>query len=102
MNVGVVGNPSYRDLKSLLAHLAQAAPRLGLTLFAEERLQALWPAPPPALLGGPAAPDCPVTLGGDGPLLRGARTLNGAPTPTLAATPGRVGLPTTPPPHALD
>ena len=29
MNVGVVGNPSYRDLKSILAHLAQVAPRLG-------------------------------------------------------------------------
>ena len=23
MNVGVVGNPSYRDLKTILAHLAQ-------------------------------------------------------------------------------
>jgi len=27
MNLGVVGNPNYRDLGALLAHLAQAAPR---------------------------------------------------------------------------
>ena len=42
MNVGVVGNPNYRDLKSLLAHLAQTAPRLGITLFSESTLAALW------------------------------------------------------------
>ena len=102
MNVGVVGNPSYRDLKSLLAHLAQAAPRLGLTLFAEERLQSLWPAPPPALLGGPAPLDCLVTLGGDGTLLRGARTLNGATTPILGVNLGRVGFLTTATAQTLD
>jgi hypothetical protein len=47
MNVGVVGNPSYRDLPRLLTHLAQAAPRLGLTLFSEPTLAPSWPAPPP-------------------------------------------------------
>src|SRR2546430_8415213 len=55
MNVGVVGNPSYRDLKSLLAHLAQVAPRLGCALYTEERIAAPRPQPRPPPLD-PAAP----------------------------------------------
>jgi len=47
MNVGVVGNPSYRDLKNILAHLAQVAPRLGVTLYTEEEIGPLWPEPGP-------------------------------------------------------
>ena len=48
MNVGVVGNPSYRDLRSILAHLATVAPRLGVTLFTEASLEPHWPDPHPA------------------------------------------------------
>src|SRR2546426_11822364 len=66
-------SPSYRDLKSILAHLAQLAPRLAFTYFTEERIQPLWPDPRPALLDGSRSLDCLVTLGGDGTLLRGAR-----------------------------
>src|SRR5205085_959954 len=86
MNVGVVGNPSYRDLKRILAHLAQVAPRLGLTLFTEEHIAALWPEPAPAPLHGAPQLECLVTLGGDGTLLRGARSLNGACTPRTGPT----------------
>src|SRR5581483_7966248 len=96
MNVGVVGNPSYRDLKSILAHLARVAPRLGFTFFTEERVRALWPEPPPPPL------DCLITLGGDGTLLRGARTLNGARTPILGVNLGRVGFLTTANSQTLD
>lgn len=97
MNVGVVGNPSYRDLKTLLAHLAQVAPRLGLTLFTEPQIASLWPEPPlrPPLLEPTSRLDCLLTLGGDGTLLRGARTLNGAKTPILGVNLGRVGFLTT-------
>ena len=73
MNVGVVGNPTYRDLKSILAHLAQVAPRLGFTIFTEQRIGGLWPEPPPPSLTQSAHLDCLITLGGDGTLLRGAR-----------------------------
>ena len=90
MNVGVVGNPSYRDLKSILAHLAQVAPRLGLTLFSEEQIAGLWPEPAPAPLHSAPQLECLVTLGGDGTLLRGARSLNGARTPILGVNLGRV------------
>ena len=103
MNVGVVGNPSYRDLKSLLAHLAQVAPRLGVTLYTEEPIAPLWPEPRPPLLADSPGLDCLVTLGGDGTLLRAARTLgDGAGTPILGVNLGRVGFLTTANAQTLD
>jgi NAD+ kinase len=102
MNVGVVGNPSYRDLGTLLATLARAAPRLGFTLYTEESLQPLWPDPKPAPLAQAAVLDCLLTLGGDGTLLRGARALNGANTPILGVNLGRVGFLTTASSQTLD
>ena len=102
MNVGVVGNPSYRDLKTILAHLAQVAPRLGLTLFSEEQIAGLWPEPAPAPLHSAPQLECLVTLGGDGTLLRGARSLNGARTPILGVNLGRVGFLTTATAQTLD
>jgi NAD+ kinase len=102
MNVGVVGNPTYRDLKTLLAHLAQVAPRLGFALYTEEGIADLWPAPAPALLERCPTLDCLVTLGGDGTLLRGARALRGANTPILGVNLGRVGFLTTATSQTLD
>ena len=102
MNVGIVGNPSYRDLKSILTHLAEAAPGLGLTLFTERELRPLWPAPAPAPLESAPSLDCLLTLGGDGTLLRGARALNGAGTPILGVNLGRVGFLTSASSQTLD
>ena len=104
MNVGVVGNPSYRDLKTILAHLAQVAPRVGVSLFTEEQIGPLWPAPAPPALERASPLDCLVTLGGDGTLLRGARTLDSAPAPTpiLGVNLGRVGFLTTATSQTLD
>jgi NAD+ kinase len=95
MKVGVVGNPRYRDLGSILAQLAAAGPRHGFTYFAEERLRDIWPAPKPELLNGTAPLDCLITLGGDGTLLRGARSIQGGNTPILGVNLGRVGFLTT-------
>lgn len=102
MNVGVVGNPSYRDLPAVLARLGTAAPRLGITLYTEDEIAALWPEPrPPGI--DPAVPlDCLLTLGGDGTLLRGARLLDGAETPILGVNFGRVGFLTTATDQTLD
>ncbi len=102
MNVGVVGNPSYHDLGTILATLAKAASSLGFTLFTEDSLQALWPAPKPRLLHDATVLDCLLTLGGDGTLLRGARALNGANTPILGVNLGRVGFLTTASVQTLD
>ena len=101
MNVGVVGNPSYGDLGAHLVRLAQAAPRLGLTLYTEDQIAALWPEPRPPLLGDTKL-DCLLTLGGDGTLLRGARLLDGAGTPIMGVNLGRVGFLTTASPQTLD
>lgn len=102
MNVGVVGNPSYRDLRSILAHLATVAPRLGLTLFTEDSLDPHWPEPRPERLAATQPLACLLTLGGDGTLLRGARSLNGANTPILGVNLGRVGFLTTANAQTLD
>ena len=102
MNVGVVGNPSYRDLPAVLVRLGTAAPRLGITLYTEGEIAALWPEPRPPVID-PAVPlDCLLTLGGDGTLLRGARLLNGAQTPILGVNFGRVGFLTTATDQTLD
>ena len=104
MNVGVVGNPSYRHLKTILAHLTEVAPRLGVSLFTEEQIAPLWPEPAPPALNRAARLDCLVTLGGDGTLLRGARTLDATPgpTPILGVNLGRVGFLTTATSQTLD
>ena len=97
MNVGVVGNSSYPDLAALLASIVQGASRHGMTLYSEAELLALWPAGAsrPAPLEQAEHLDCLITLGGDGTLLRGARTLNGSNTPILGVNTGRVGFLTT-------
>lgn len=102
MNVGVVGNPSYRDLGAHLIRLAQAAPRLGMTLFTEDSIASLWAEPRPPLLAAAGKLDCLLTMGGDGTLLRGARVLAGADTPILGVNLGRVGFLTTASPQTLD
>jgi NAD+ kinase len=102
MNIGVVGNPNYADLPSLLSRMVAAAPRLGFTLFTEERLLDLWPAPRPAVFDASTPLDCLLSVGGDGTLLRGARLLDGAPTPILGINVGRVGFLVTAPAQNLD
>lgn len=94
MNVGVVGNPRYADLRSVLAELVREAPARGLSLSIEPRLAEFWPEePPPAF--EPAGLDALLTFGGDGTLLRGARLLDGAEVPILGVNLGRVGFLTT-------
>lgn len=102
MNVGVVGNPTYRDLGAHLIRLAQAAPRLGLKLHTEADIAGLWPEPRPPLLSAAGHLDALITMGGDGTLLRGARALDGAETPILGVNLGRVGFLTTASPQTLD
>ena len=102
MNVGVVGNPSYKDVQGILADLARAAPRLGMVLFTEPELRSVWPTPIPPALETATPLDCIITLGGDGTLLRAARRLNGAATPILGVNLGRVGFLATANPHTLD
>lgn len=93
MNVGVVGNPRYRDLEAVLREIAREAPARGITLLTEPRLERFWENPVPHLEQAPL--DALITFGGDGTLLRGARLLCGREVPILGVNLGRVGFLTT-------
>jgi NAD+ kinase len=93
MKVGVVGNPRYADLKSVLRELDSLAPTRGITLVTEPSLAPLWTDCPPIM--NVAEIDALLTYGGDGTLLRGARLLNGREVPILGVNLGRVGFLTT-------
>ena len=90
MNVGVIGNPRYAGLQTVLPGMARRAEQLGLQLFSEPTLEPYWPKHYPPI--GSAPLDAMVTLGGDGTLLRGARSLQGAAVPVLGVNLGRVGF----------
>jgi len=90
MNVGVVGNPRYRGLAAILSGMAARAEGLGITFYTEPELAPLWGRPVPPI--GIAPLDALLTLGGDGTLLRGARSLGGKPVPVLGVNLGRVGF----------
>ena len=100
MNVGVVGNPRYRDLRGLLARLVAAAPKYGFKLCGESKIADQWPAPVPALDGQPL--DVMLTFGGDGTLLRGARLTLPQQVPILGINIGRVGFLATAAPDTLE
>src|SRR5205823_4061778 len=66
MNLGVVGNPNYPDLAAFLATLQQKAASLGLKIYSEERIRAMWPAtdgaaPPPLSEAQSGDLDCLIT-----------------------------------------
>lgn len=93
MKVGVVGNPRYADLRSLLRELADLTPSRGIQLLTEPSLVPLWDAALPLL--DQDVPDVLIAFGGDGTLLRGARLLRGREVPILGVNLGRVGFLTT-------
>lgn len=93
MKVGVVGNPRYADLRSLLRELADLSPSRGIRLLTEPSLVPLWDGAMPLL--DQEVPDVLITFGGDGTLLRGARLLHGREVPILGVNLGRVGFLTT-------
>lgn len=93
MKVGVVGNPRYADLRSVLQELAAHAPGCGIELLTEPSLVPLWDSLLPLL--DEHVPDALITCGGDGTLLRGARQLHGREIPIIGINLGRVGFLTT-------
>ena len=90
MNVGVVGNTRYRDLRNVLRELKRLAPARDITLFTEEDLVPMWDEVVPPVTG--AALDALLAFGGDGTLLRGARLVQGREIPILGFNLGRVGF----------
>ncbi len=90
MNIGVIGNPRYTGLAAILPGMAARAEGLGIALLSEPALEPYWERHLPPIGSRPL--DALITLGGDGTLLRGARSLKGAPVPVLGINLGRVGF----------
>ena len=89
IRLGVVGHSGYPELPGALQKLRELAPGLGLQLAMEPDLPA---GPGDVRLESPDEIDALLTLGGDGTLLRGARTLEGREVPILGVNMGRLGF----------
>jgi NAD+ kinase len=90
MRVGVVGHRGYEGLGDVLRRLGELAKRLDITLAFEPELHDL--AGGHERIDDVATLDALLTLGGDGTLLRGARTLQGRAVPVLGINLGRLGF----------
>ena len=73
MRLGVIGHQGYEELPEILRTLFRVAPKLGIEPLLEQGLHEV--AGKGARLEDPAQLDALVTLGGDGTLLRGARSV---------------------------
>ena len=101
MNLGVIGNARYKDLRGILERLLAVAEKHHFTYFSEPDLAKLWPTPVGALDDSDDL-DLLLTFGGDGTLLRGARYLSSRNVPVLGINLGRVGFLTTSPLDAME
>ena len=90
IQVGVVGHSGYVGLREVLHDLLRLAAELNLRLYFEDELYAV--AGVGDRMTDPEIADVLLTLGGDGTLLRGARLLDGRPTPILGVNLGRLGF----------
>ncbi len=88
--LGVIGNTSYHGLSGVLSSLMSFAPKHGYSLLFEDALHTFAPGAP--LITSPAELDFLITLGGDGTMLRGARTVAGLNVPVLGVNLGRLGF----------
>lgn len=91
MRIGIVGNRRYAPLVDLLRQLAAEAPKLGVSLVYEPPLAAMIE----GVEGGDLATtnlDFILSLGGDGTLLRGARTACVRGVPILGINLGHLGF----------
>ncbi len=101
MNVGVVGNPLFADIRETLTRVFAAAQSHNFSIYTEPDIAGLWPSQVP-LLEKSQPLDLLVTFGGDGTLLRGAHVLAGRQVPIMGVNTGRVGFLTTAPLDQLE
>lgn len=92
IRLGVVGHLGYPGATAVLRTLRELAPALGLELWYERELYDLAGRTDGHLLEKPSELDALLTLGGDGTLLRGARTIAPHAVPILGINLGRLGF----------
>lgn len=90
IRLGVVGHRGYTRLPELLQDVLRLAPELGLEIHIESDLHDL--VPEARRMDAEQPVDVLVTLGGDGTMLRGARTLGGRQVPIIGVNLGRLGF----------
>ncbi len=90
IRLGVVGHLGYSGIPAVLRTLGELAPALGLELHYEKELHEV--AASGQRLEDPGQLDALLTLGGDGTLLRGARTISPHAVPILGVNLGRLGF----------
>lgn len=100
--IGVVGHPQYETLPAALDRLVGLAARQGLQLLFEEALQPLVASGERLTPERFAELDLLLTFGGDGTLLRGARSVAPYGTPVLGVNFGHLGFLTAVAPEALE
>jgi NAD+ kinase len=88
--LGVIGNTRYPGLADVLSSLSSFAPKHGYELIYEDALHSFAPGAP--LISAADELDFLITLGGDGTMLRGARTVAGLNVPVLGVNLGRLGF----------
>ncbi len=101
MNVGVVGNPLFAEIRETLTRVFAAAQSHNFSIYTESDIADLWPSQVP-LLEKSQPLDLLATFGGDGTLLRGAHVLAGRQVPIMGVNTGRVGFLTTAPLDRLE
>ena len=100
IRLGVVGHLGYAQIPQVLRTLGALAPKLELDLRFERELFDI--AGCGQLLDHPGELDALLTLGGDGTLLRGARTIAPHKVPILGVNMGRLGFLTCCPAQELE
>jgi NAD+ kinase len=100
--IGVVGHPRYSTLPTTLRQLTHIARQEGLELFFEKELQQLSVSGELLTDDAVVELDMLLTLGGDGTLLRGARSVAPFGIPVLGVNFGHLGFLTSVAPEELE